>query len=100
MLTVSIGELLEEVVLLDALRALEEAGQVAHQAAAPALFFEVGQPGQVDGKGGGQQRVAALPGELQDHLRAEEALEVDVVPGGLPVVQRAMYSMDTCVCGL
>ena len=44
-------ELLEKVVFLDSFRTLEEAGQVTHLALAPALFFDVGQPGQVDGKG-------------------------------------------------
>ena len=58
---------------------------MTHQALAAALFFEVGQPGQVDGKGGCQQAVATLPGELEGHLGAEKALEVDVVPGRLPV---------------
>src|SRR5208282_438542 len=78
-------ELLEEVVFHDSLRTLEEAGQMTHLAFASALFFEVGQTSQVDGKGGCQQAVATLPGELEGHLGAEKALEVDVVPGGLPV---------------
>ncbi len=47
-----------------------------------------GQPGQVEHQRRRQDRVAALPDELQHHLRAQEALEVDVVPGRLPVVQR------------
>ena len=54
----------------------------------PRRWAQSRQPGQVDHQRRGQQRVAPLPGELQHHLRAEEALEVDVVPGGLPVVQR------------
>ena len=33
-------------------------------------------------------------------LRAEEALEVDVVPGRLPVAHVGMYSIVTSVCGL
>ena len=34
-----------------------------------------------------QHRIAALPDELQRHRRAQEAGEVDVVPGGLPIAQ-------------
>ena len=78
-------ELLEEVVFLDALGALEEAGEVPQQAAAAPALFQVGQPGQVDGQRGRQQAVASLPGELEGHLGSQEPLEVDVVPGGLPV---------------
>ena len=81
-------ELLEEVVLVDAHRALEEAGQVLQHADFAAALGQQRQPGQVEHQRGGQERIAALPDELQDHLRAEEALEVDVVPGRLPVVQR------------
>ena len=36
---------------------------------------------------GGQQRIATLPCELERHRRTEEALEVDVVPGGLPIAE-------------
>ena len=46
------------------------------------------QPSQVNDQRGREDGVAALPGELQGHLRAEEAGEVDVVPGRLPVVER------------
>ena len=46
------------------------------------------EPGEVDHQRRRQQRIATLPGELQRHLRAEKPLEVNVVPGRLPVVER------------
>jgi hypothetical protein len=44
-----------------------------------------GQPGQVEHQRGGERGVAAVPGELHPHRRAEEAAERDEVPGGLEV---------------
>src|SRR5712691_10354108 len=58
------GELLEEVVLLDAHGAFEEASQVAQNAGFPAALGEEGLPGQVQNQGRRQDRVAPLPGEL------------------------------------
>ena len=45
------------------------------------------EAGQVEDQGCGQGGVAALPGGLEDHAGAEEAVEGDVVPGGLPVAE-------------
>ena len=61
---------------------------MGHDAALAAAPFPFGEADQVEHQGGRQDGIAALPGELHHHLRAEEALEVDVVPGGLPVVER------------
>src|SRR6516162_743691 len=36
----------------------------------------------------GQQRIAALPEELQDHLRIQKSLEMDMIPRRLPVIER------------
>src|SRR5882724_13396846 len=55
--------LLEEVVLLAAHRALEEARQVAEHAGFAAPLREVGEAQDVEQQRGGEERVAALPEE-------------------------------------
>src|SRR3954465_582127 len=69
-------KLLEEVVLVDPLRAFEKAGEVAHRAFAAAPLLQVREAGEVDTQGGGEQAVATLPCELEGHLGAQKALEV------------------------
>src|SRR6185436_17329914 len=80
--------LAEETVLLGLVGGLEEARQVAQVAALVGAVGEVGHPDQVQDQRRRERRVAALPDELEDHLGAEEAGEVDEVPGGLPVAER------------
>ena len=46
-----------------------------------------GEPCQVNHQRRRQGGVAALPGQLHRHPDAEEALKVNVVPGGFPVVE-------------
>ncbi len=48
---------------------------------------QVGESNQVENQRGGQEGVAPLPGELERHGRAQEPLEMDVVPGGFPVAK-------------
>jgi hypothetical protein len=78
----------EEVVLVRSHRSLEEARKVLKHPGLAAALCEQGQADDVEQKRGGEERVAALPDELQDHLRVQKTLEVDVVPRGLPVVER------------
>src|SRR5437588_2260055 len=79
-------ELLEEIVVAAAHRAFEEAGEVGQDAELPAALGQERQAGEIKHQRSGQERIATLPDELQDHLGPQEALEVDVVPGCLPVV--------------
>ena len=53
-----------------------------------AALGQVGEAEDVEQERGGEQRIAALPKELQDHLRVQKTLEVDVVPRGFPIVER------------
>ncbi|BFO17125.1 hypothetical protein SHKM778_35130 [Streptomyces sp. KM77-8] len=58
------------------------------------------QAGQVEDEGRREGRVAALPGGLEDHAGAEEAVEGDVVPGGLPVAEgRYVVDVDLALGG-
>jgi len=63
-------ELADEPLLFDAVGALEEAGQEGHQSHVAAAPGQVGEADHVQHEGSGQQRVAALPDELQRHGRA------------------------------
>ncbi|GAQ50618.1 hypothetical protein a10_00395 [Streptomyces acidiscabies] len=45
------------------------------------------QAGEVEDQGCSESRVAALPGRLERHPCAEETIEGDVVPRGLPVTE-------------
>ena len=68
-------------------RALEETGQEGQEPALAPPPRHLDQPHQVQHQRGRQHRIATLPGELQRHGRAEEAGEMDVVPGRLPFAQ-------------
>src|SRR5262245_58959875 len=74
-----------EVVLLDAEGTLEEAGEEREQSARTAAVGQFGKAEEVEHQWRGEQRIAALPGELQRHRRAEKATEVDMIPGGFPI---------------
>ncbi|CAM5617824.1 hypothetical protein STENM327S_08030 [Streptomyces tendae] len=69
-------------------RVLEVEAQFAQRAGKPLLVGTGDQPGQVQDERRGEGRVAALPRRLKDHAGAEEPVEGDVVPGGLPVAER------------
>ena len=69
-------------------RLLEEHRQVGQEAALAPTHGAVAQASEVDHQRRGQRRVGSLPGELQAHACAEEALEQHMVPGHLPVAQR------------
>src|ERR1035438_5065417 len=71
--------LLEEIVLVATHRALEKARQMFEHAGFAAALGQKRQADDVDQQRGGQQRIAALPEELQDHLRVEKPLKVDVI---------------------
>lgn len=58
------------------------------------------QAREVEDQGRRQCGVAALPGGLQDHPGTEEAVEGDVVPGGLPVAEgRYVVDVDLALRG-
>ena len=78
-----------KIVLVDAQRAFEEAAQMGEHARLAVPCRELDEPHQVEHQRRRQQRIAPLPGELHDHRRAQEAAEVNVVPGRLPVAQAA-----------
>ena len=73
-------ELLRKILLGDADRALEEAGEPVDRAGFTRTLRAIHQPHQIDHQRRCEDRVAALPGELERHRRAEEAPEVDMVP--------------------
>src|SRR5689334_2330702 len=75
-------ELLEEVMLLDAERAFEEACEVAQNSAFTSTLGQERKSDEVDHQRRGQDGIGALPGELQAHFHAKEPLEMDEVPRG------------------
>src|SRR6266851_3542022 len=81
-------ELLEEVMFLNAHGALKETGQVAKNACLAAPLSQQSESSQINHQRRRQDRVATLPGELHVHLHAQEALEMNEIPGSLPIVQR------------
>ena len=80
--------LLEEIVLVDPIGFLKKHARCGSTPLSPRRWARSASRARSSTQRAGQERVAALPDELQDHLRAEEALEVNVVPRRLPVVER------------
>ena len=79
--------LLRESVLLRADRLLEEEAEGGQGAGLADGHRPRGEAREVEDQRRCEGRVAALPGELHRHPGAEEAVEADVVPGGLPVAE-------------
>src|SRR5581483_9187323 len=81
-------ELLVQVVLIGRRRVLEEAGEAGEHARLLAARREVDEADEVEDERRGERAVRGAPRELERPAGAEEALEVDVVPGRLPVAER------------
>lgn len=69
-------------------RVLEVEAELSERAGQPGFVGSGEQPRQVEYQGGRQGRVTALPDGLENHAGAEEPVEGDVVPRGLPVAER------------
>ena len=80
-------ELVNETVLINAQRTLEEAGQKLEQTRLTTVPCQLSEANQVDHQGGGQHRIAPLPNELERHWSSEESGKMNVVPGGLPIAE-------------
>ena len=74
------AELLVHVVLRNAFRRFEKAGQVLHETVFVLPFRIESQPDKVQHQWGRQRRIAALPGELKAHFRIQKPLEMNEIP--------------------